>query len=108
MTCTFEGKDRLCPRLLLVAAHPLLRVGGLQGKQSRGRVDLRGTCHRCLLKSSCVHGWHEAQEPSPFLSLAYTKPGPAEGTSQQESLSCWRDEDAIRSSWGSTSESQHG
>lgn len=27
MTCTFEGKDRLCPRLLLVAARPLLRVG---------------------------------------------------------------------------------
>lgn len=108
MTCTLEGKDRLCPRLLLVAAHPLLRVGGLEGEQSRGRVDLRGTGHRCLLKSSHVHGWDQAQEPSVFLSLAYTKPAPAEGTLQQETLSCWRGEDDIRSSWGSSSQSEHG
>lgn len=40
VTCTFEGKGRLCPRLPLVGAHPTLRMGELQGEPSRGRDDL--------------------------------------------------------------------
>lgn len=50
-----------------------------------------------------MHGWDQVQEPSPFLSLSYTKLGLVEGSSQQDILSCQRheEEDGIRGSWGS-------